>query len=188
MSKYLILVKHSQPVIDKELPAREWKLSEEGRQRTGRLTEKLKPYLPDVLISSMEPKAVETAELLANKLNLRPHVFDHLHEHDRSGAPYFSNEDFQHAVREFFTNPDSRVYGNETADEAHERFSRAVYSILKKYSEQTVVIVAHGTVIALFVSRLTGQPGYKIWKELGLPSFVVIDVQSNSLVTLENIH
>jgi hypothetical protein len=32
-----------------------------------------------------------------------------------------------------------------------------------------------------------GSPGFLLWKELGLPSFVVIDMQANTLIDKENI-
>ena len=41
MNKYLILVKHSLPEIAENVPAHEWKLSEEGRVRARRLAERL---------------------------------------------------------------------------------------------------------------------------------------------------
>jgi len=48
-------------------------------------------------------------------------------------------------------------------------------------------VVSHGTVISLFVSRLTGQPGFGIWSGLGLPCFIVLDMQSKDLIAVENI-
>ena len=72
------------------------------------------------------------------------------------------------------------------ADGAHARFDRAVRSILDRHPNEAVVIVSHGTVISLFVSRLTGISGLLLWNELGMPSFMVIDVESNTLVTREN--
>ncbi len=72
--KYLILVKHSLPSIVEDKPAREWNLSNEGRMRSQTLAEKLAPYQPEVIISSIEPKAVQTAEVVAHLLGLQMHV------------------------------------------------------------------------------------------------------------------
>jgi hypothetical protein len=46
---------------------------------------------------------------------------------------------------------------------------------------------ANGTVIALFTLRLTGISDWLLWNELGLSSFVVIDLQSKALVERENV-
>ena len=186
MKKHLILVKHSLPEVEKNLPANKWKLSEDGQARAHRLAERLGCFHPDVIISSHEPKAKETAEIVANKLQLDLHIIKDLHEHDRSNLPYLSQHEFQASIREFFQKPGVLVFGEETANEAHTRFYRAVHSVLKDYANSTVVIVAHGTVISLFVSRLTGISDIMLWNELGLPSFVVLDLQSNTLTTIEN--
>ena len=187
MKTNLILVKHSLPEIQQSLPAKEWKLSEEGFRRAERLAERLIQYQPEILISSTEPKALGTAGILSEKFNLKLQIVDGLHEHDRRSAPYLSRDDFENSVRTFFANPDQLVFGNETANEAYERFAQAVYSILESYQNKTVVVVAHGTVISLFVSRLTGISGWSLWQELGLPSFLVIDRLSNTLLETENI-
>lgn len=187
MKTFLILVKHSLPEIQESLPAREWHLSEEGRIRAGLLAERLLAYQPDVIVSSIEPKAVETAEIVADKLKLGLQVVDGLHEHDRSASPYLSKADFEDSVRKFFADPAQLVFGNETADEAHARFAQAVQSVLGSHPDKSILIVAHGTVIALFVSRVAGLSSLSLWRELGLPSFLVIDMQSHTLFAKENI-
>ena len=186
MKKYLILVKHSLPKVKQNLPANKWKLSKEGQARTRRLAERLSYFHPDVIFSSPEPKAKETAEIIANILQLELHIVEDLHEHDRSNLPYLSQDEFQASIREFFQKPSALVFGEETANESHSRFYRAVHTILKNHTNKTVVIVAHGTVISLFVSRLTGISDLLLWNELDLPSFVVIDLQSNTLIAREN--
>jgi broad specificity phosphatase PhoE len=185
--KYLILVKHSMPQIVENVPARDWKLSDQGKTRAQLLAERLRSYQPNLIISSIEPKAVETAEIIAQALSLTTQIVEDLHEHERSKTTFLPGGVFQSAVQEFFDKPDQLVFGDETANQAHQRFSNTVYSILGKFINQTIVIIAHGTVISLFVSRLTGTSDFSIWRELGLPSFVVLDMQSNILLAKENI-
>lgn len=187
MKKILILVKHSLPEIVEQLPAREWYLSEAGRFRAEHLAARLAYYKPEILISSVEPKAMETAEIVASKLGLTMQVLDGLHEHERTTTPFLSRHEFQNAVQEFFLRPDELVFGGETANEAHSRFSRAVKSVLQNHETSTIVIVSHGTVISLFVSRLTGASELSLWQELGLPGIVALDMNSNTIVAQENI-
>src|SRR5260221_10771074 len=94
-AKYLILVKHSLPEIVDGSPAREWCLSEEGRMRAKELAGKLMLYQPASLVSSVEPKACKTASILAENLDLEFQGIDGLHEHDRSGSPYYPKHVFQ---------------------------------------------------------------------------------------------
>ena len=186
-TKPLILVKHSLPEVLEGVPAREWNLSEDGRARAQELAGKLKVYQPEIVVSSVEPKARETAQILSENLGLEFHVVDGLHEHDRRKSPYYSKDDFQDLVRGFFERPAMLVFGNETANQALERFRLAVDTVLSSYEGKTIAIVAHGTVISLFVSWLTGCDGYQLWKNLGPPSFVVVDVQSKLLLKVENL-
>jgi broad specificity phosphatase PhoE len=187
MKRYLILVKHSLPTIVENVPAQEWELSDVGRVRAGQLAERLNQYQPEVIASSVEPKAKETAEIIARKYNLELQIVEGLHEHDRSKVAYLPKDEFQAVVRAFFEKPGRLIFGSETADECHARFEQAVQSILSNYADKTILVVSHGTVISLFVSRLTGISDLFLWNELGLPSFVVIDLQSATLIERENI-
>ncbi len=183
----LILVKHSLPEIVENIPAREWKLSLEGRKRCKKLADRLTIYKPDRIVSSVEPKARETAELIAEELGLSVVVIEDLHEHDRRQVGFLPKEKFEELVHEFFARPDELLFGSETADQAYARFQSAVDLVLSQFPNQVIVVVAHGTVISLFVSRFTGLSGLSLWKELGLPSFVVLDLESRALISNENI-
>jgi 2,3-bisphosphoglycerate-dependent phosphoglycerate mutase len=61
----LLLVRHSVPAPDPSVPSEEWRLSEEGRGRCAELARHIAVYEPQRLLSSPEPKALETAELIA---------------------------------------------------------------------------------------------------------------------------
>jgi broad specificity phosphatase PhoE len=182
MTKYLILVKHSLPQIEEDRPANTWKLSAEGQVRARRLAEHLERFEPEAIISSNEPKAKETADILAGHFQLNMQMIPDLHEQDRSNVPYLSERAFQASIREFFEKPDELVFGSETANQAYTRFYRAVHSILSEYQNKTVVIVTHGTVISLFVSRLTGSSDLELWSQLGLPSFIALDLHSGTVI------
>jgi broad specificity phosphatase PhoE len=183
MSK-LIFVKHSAPEIVPSLPARLWHLSEVGRSRGDTLARKLEAYKPDVIISSAEPKAVETAQIIADRLRLQVEIAEGLHEHERENVGFLSSEEFEASIARFFGNPGDLVFGQETAGQALERFAGAVASVLDAHPGGNVVIVAHGTVITLFVAGAAGLEPFPFWKSLGLPSFVVLTLPELDLVTV----
>lgn len=184
----LILVKHSLPEIVENVPAQLWELSREGRLRVEKLAGLLGGYQPELIVSSDEPKARQTAEILGERLGVDVVVMDGLHEHDRSCVPYYPHDKFQSLVQELFERPDALVFGNETATQALERFRESVELTMNLYHDRKVAIVSHGTVISLFVSWLTGVDGFSLWKELGLPSYVVLDVQNKNLLETVNIN
>ena len=80
--------------------------------------------------------------------------------------------------------PDQLVFGEETAAQARQRFGDAVAGVLAEHTEQNVVIVAHGTVIALYAAAAAGVDGYALWRRLGLPSWVVLERPGGEIVTV----
>lgn len=183
----LILVKHSLPEIVKNIPAREWDLSGEGRDRAKELAKKLTQHRPETIVSSVEPKAQQTAEILGECLGLKPHMARDLHEHDRSQSPFYPNDEFESLVQKFFQEPGMLVFGKETANQALFRFKNAVKKVLDSHGSKMTLIVSHGTVISLFVSQATGIEGYQLWKDLGLPSFIVLDLETKTHLEIGNL-
>jgi broad specificity phosphatase PhoE len=184
MQTSLILIKHSVPEMVPGLPANRWHLAEAGRLRCRALADHLAPYCPDVLVASAEPKAAETAELVAGALHKPWHVAAGLHEHERSGVGWLDRAHFEAQVAEFFRRPDALVFGGETADQAHARFATAIGAVTAQFPAHSLAVVAHGTVISLFVARLTGVKPFPLWSRLGLPSFVVLSLPERELVSV----
>lgn len=184
----LILVRHSHPEIVPTLPANQWALSKVGRQRCHPLADKLAIYRPDCFVTSTEPKAIETGQVVAALLDKPCQAMDGLHEHDRRGAEFGSQERFEASVAAFFAQPGRLVFGNETADQAHQRFSQALAGVVERYPQQNVAVVSHGTVMTLFVARAAGLEPFPFWKRLGLPALVVLALPEFSLLAVvENV-
>ena len=133
-------------------------------------------YRPGVVVSSEEPKARETARIAAGRLGVEHAVSPGLHEHDRTGSPFLNDADFRRTAKAFFQRPGELVWGDETAEQALGRFDGAVRAVLRGYAAQTLAVVAHGTVISLFVARYNEVDAYDLWQKLGLPSFCVLSV------------
>ncbi len=185
----LILVKHALPQVDRSVPAGRWRLSEEGRRRCRPLANRLAAYQPALIASSVEPKAVETAETVADQLGTPFETAEGLHEHDRSNVSFLSRQEFERAVAHFFEQPEELVFGRETASQAHQRFKKAVERVTAKCPAGNIVIVAHGTVITLFVADCTGTAPFPFWQRLGLPSLVVLSFPDLELIeTVESVH
>jgi broad specificity phosphatase PhoE len=180
--RQLILVKHSLPEILPEVPAAQWRLSVEGRRRCAALADRLAVYQPAAVVASVEPKALETAQIVAERLGLAPATAPGLHEHDRSNVGWSDADRFEADVARFFAHPSALVLGRETADQARARFTQAVDRALDSCPSGTLVIVAHGTVIALFVAARNGLEPFPLWRRLGLPSFIVLSLPDMTIV------
>ena len=141
-------------------------------------------YDPRAIVSSIEPKAVETAEIVAKRLRKTIQTVAGLHEHDRSNLTELLDQaDWEDKVSEFFDRPDELVMGQETGVQARDRFAKAVESVLETHPDGDVVIIAHGTVISLYVAEHTGVRPFEFWKRLGLPAFVVLSLPELDLVS-----
>ncbi len=169
----LILVRHSQSQPDPNIPSRKWGLTDEGRRRCEPLAELLAPYNLDVIITSTEPKAIETGRLVAQKLEIPFQEMENFHEHERETAPFFeTKEEFLKALTNLFARPAELVFGEETAIEARDRFAGAIESAIAACPQENIAIITHGTVLSLFASQFTGQETIPLWQGLGMPAFV----------------
>ena len=171
-------------MIDIEQPAATWPLSEDGRAATLRLAERFKPHAPDLIVSSTEPKASQTAYLLAVAADADFQTAEGLEEHHREKVGYLDQGTFENKVVELFRNPEKRVFGEETANQAAARFSKAVNTVQKLNPRRSLAIVSHGTVISLWLERNAGADGLVTWKMLGMPAFVVFDRKTKKVVEL----
>jgi broad specificity phosphatase PhoE len=169
----LILIKHAAPLVDPNRSSETWRLSEKGRASCGPLAEALRLYDLSLLISSEEPKARETAQAVATLLNIPAETAPGLHEHDRSNVPHMRSGEFISHVELMFRRPAERILGRESADEARVRFQAAVTAVLEKHSAGNLGIVSHGTVIALLAASHSDRQPFMLWREMGLPSFLV---------------
>ncbi len=131
ISNKLILVRHSQPRIEPNVPPAEWALNDVGRRRAESLAQKLRAYSSNAIWSSREPKALETADIIGDVVGVPVEVRDGLEEHHRENVPFFEeDEEFRRTVQRIFAEPDQTVMGTESGNEALDRFSAAIDVIL----------------------------------------------------------
>ena len=188
MLKHLILVRHSLPTVAPSADAADWRLSDEGRARAAELAEKQAIYTPSQIASSDEPTARETAEIIAARLGGAPAVSEpDLREHDRRGAPYFDDERaFQATMARFFAAPEELIYGRETAAQARARFTAAVSRIIAQAAaDRDIMVVTHGTVMALYLASVTGDDAHTLWREQALPCYAALALPELRLVARE---
>ena len=179
---HLILVRHSISAPNPDVDARNWALTNAGQDLCLPLANQLAKYQPDIIITSDEPKAIETGRITGTHLDISVHEMENLHEHERLGVPWFDSVDaFNTAVEQLLVQPELLVFGQETAIQALKRFSKAVDEVLAFYPEQNVVIVTHGTVMSLFIGQCAEIDPYPFWRRLGMPAFAVIDLPDFTL-------
>lgn len=179
----LILVRHSASEVIPHLPPKRRPLSEEGRRRCQVLTQLIAHHKPGAVFATVGPKAIETGRIVAGILDIPFQTIEGLAEHDRNNANLTKEQDEAQVAR-FFENANCLVFGLETANQAHESFSRAVTALMETCPEDNLVVVAYGIAITLVATRANGLAPMPFWKSLVFPSFVVLSWPSLQILEI----
>ena len=94
MTNLVRYLTHPQVRIDPAIPVPSWGLSEVGRARTQAIAGTGRLWATTQIICSGERKAIETAEIIAAKLNIDVEVREAMHENDRSATGFLMPDEF----------------------------------------------------------------------------------------------
>lgn len=154
MPTELILLRHAEPNIQIELAPSQWGLSSAGKSQAVKLALSGVFNDVDVFIASNEPKAFQTAALVALRQKqtvVRNPLFNEL---NRDGGFYLTSSQYKAAVHAVLKDHSFQVDGWETASGALSRFKRGIEDVLAEYDSQRVLITTHGMVLTLFFAYL----------------------------------
>lgn len=178
----LLLIKNARTTVDPTRPSSQWSLSSDGIASCAALATALEPYELGALFSSTEPKATQTAQHLAERLGLSAAAVPGLEEHHRESVRHLATRDFLASMAQVFRQPDRRILGEESASEALQRFSTAVDLLIHSHGGGNIGIVTQGTVIALYAARYNDIDAYQLWRNMALPSFVVLSIETREIL------
>lgn len=176
----LILVRHGRPAIDPDTPPNTWPLCPEGAENCNKLAERIVAYKPTAVVSSPEPKAQQTAEILAAKLGLNVEVDAGLHEHKRQHMSFGSEAEFRARIAKVFADPKTPSPGGESAHEAAQRLAKA----LANHEGAPLLAVTHGTVLSYYLAERLGLDAHDLWRSLHMPDAFVLDTDGKLLERL----
>jgi broad specificity phosphatase PhoE len=178
----LILVKHAMPLVTPGAPPSTWPLSEEGRVAAAALARRLAIHDPVAIVASGEAKALDTARAMGEVLGLSATQDAGLGEHLNETGDFLPRAEIEARIERLFAEPDRLVHGEETGDQARERFAAAIARQRQVHPTGTLVLVAHGRVISLWASRELEIEAMPLWRRLGLPSALVIEGEGYEVV------
>jgi broad specificity phosphatase PhoE len=167
----LILVRHGRPKIDPDTPATTWGLCDEGREGCERLAGQILDLKPTAIVSSPEPKALQTARIIGDRLGLKVEVDPGLHEHKRQHLSFGTEEEFRARIAQVFAEPHAPIPGGESAHEAYER----VAETLARHKGEPLLAVTHGTVLSLYLAEKLACDAHDLWRSLHMPDAFVLD-------------
>jgi broad specificity phosphatase PhoE len=147
---------HPQVEIDPAIPVPSWGLSAVGRTRTEMLANAGWLFGTTQIISSGERKAIQTAEIIAGKLNVAVEVREAMHENDRSATGFLPPNEFEAVASKFFAKPFVAIRGWERAIDTQVRIVRQVEHVLARNRAGDVLFVGHGAVGTLLFCHYAG--------------------------------
>ncbi|MEL6425257.1 MAG: histidine phosphatase family protein [Pseudomonadota bacterium] len=158
MTRLLRYLTHTQVVIDPDVAIDRWPLNQTGRARLE--AARSAGWLRTVtrILSSTETKAVQSADILAEALDMVPEAVPGLHENDRSATGFLPSEEFERTADTFFAAPDRSVRGWETARDAQSRMVKSARPLWEAQREGDLLLVGHGAVGSLLWCHLADLP------------------------------
>jgi broad specificity phosphatase PhoE len=157
MNNTLYLLRHGKTKVDKDVPISQWALTDFGKQQAQDVASNDHFKDIDIIITSAEGKAMETAQPLADALGKKIIQVAELSELDRDKGGFMDADVYEATAKEALTNRDVSVRNWETATHALERFSAAIDEINKQYEGKRILIVGHGYTMNLYFAKLLGE-------------------------------
>jgi broad specificity phosphatase PhoE len=168
MCKKLIFLNHAGTKIDKNIPAQQWGLSKDGILQSNKLVDD-KVFLDiDIIYCSIESKCYQTIKPLADKLGINVIQFLGFEELHKGLNEYMSSNEYGLVKSKMF----------KDLNEALNRFKNAVNMVSMKYSDQNVLIVSHGSILAVYFSYLDGKLKERIpnlWGKVKYCDYAIIE-------------
>lgn len=164
----IYLVRHGETESNKNhkhLGRTDEPLNEAGLQQANTVAEELADKDFNVIFCSPLKRAVETAKIIASKINTPVVEKDELMERDYGSLSGSSYETFAatmikgrslkdiDSAQEY----DYRPYGGESVSDVKQRFMHFISEVKEKYSDKMILVVAHGGILKL---------AHKLFKEI----------------------
>lgn len=164
----LYLIRHAWPQRDPNTPPETWPLSPAGRDQAKAIA---LPWAEiDVVASSPEPKAVETARLASGK---DPVTDEDLREVERPWTPGYAD-----ALKQYFHGREPRGWESRSI-----AVSRGLDAIRRHAEGRATVVFSHATLLTLIVAELEGvAPDFERWLDVGYAGWCEIDWPEGRIV------
>jgi broad specificity phosphatase PhoE len=182
----IVLIRHSQTSPTSRIPVSLWGLSHRGVRLARELSRKKTIKALDIIYSSLQTKALETAIILAkpNAIPVRTHAgLDEISSFTRK----FLSSEYEKKIKDFYNGKISRIQGGETYRKALKRFLKAIREIVKaekRNGASSIGIVSHGNILAFFSSLYCPLPPLRIHQIMRMPDVAVLNWDQKKFIKL----
>jgi broad specificity phosphatase PhoE len=167
----LYLIRHARTQM-MGTAARRWPLSEKG-QREARILARQDFWRGvELIFSSPEPKAVQTAEPAARRWGIPLKTADCLQELHRPRLVH----NYEEVIARLFAEPETSVADLEPAARVAERVTDCIKTLVAAHPKQTLAIVSHGLLLTIFLAQMENRwPTVTEWRAVPFPGVAVLD-------------
>ena len=156
--------------MDKDIPVSKWVLSASGeKQAKQRAAEGVFDDV-DIIFSSNEEKAYQTAKPIAEKLGKAINRLSELNELNRDKGPFMQQKDYEKSIKYCSEHSSESINNWETAGHALERFAKKIEELDKGHNNQKILIVGHGFTINMYFAKLLSTFD-KVYERLNTNTF-----------------
>ena len=154
----LIFLRHAETKVDENSVISKWFLTEKGKKEAITLLNSEFFDDIDLIITSDEEKAYQTAYPLSKRLHQEIIRDKNLNEIIRDNGVFLKNKEEYTKILKLCVGNRNQSYNNwEPANHALTRFSKRIQEINSQYSNKKIMIVAHGVVINLYFAEILGK-------------------------------
>ena len=172
-----VLIRHSKTDRDPKVPITRWGLSDEGIELAKELSQDKIIKGLDVIYTSLQTKAIETALLIAKPNHIAMKVDDRLTEVTSFTGAFEKDFDiYTKNVHDYYSGSIERIGEGETKTEALDRFIQGLESIAEIEDNKTYVgIITHGNILALFAALYKDVDSYELHMRIKQPDVAIFD-------------
>lgn len=172
----LVFIRHSQSLVNPSIPIPSWGLSDEGVTLATTLRENPIIKAVQVMYSSLQTKALETAVLLTKNTGVPIKTDNRFTEFTSLTNHFMKPEEHTESIRAFCAGTVERIHDGETSAEGLKRFNDAIIAtVAAERDKQAVGIVSHGGIMTYFVMQFMSGDKYAVWSSMKQPDVAVLD-------------
>jgi broad specificity phosphatase PhoE len=168
------------PGVEPGLSSKLWRLSDRAKEDCVLLAHALPVLLAPFVFTSDQPKALETATVIALRRGLSVQTDPRLAEVDQGGQ--WIEGGYRAVAARFLKG--SGEPGWEPRERVVERFARAVDDALAASPSGDVLVVNHGLALSLFLASVTGIDLVSFWRALTFPDAWRFDLETHAVERL----
>ena len=177
MNNEFVFLRHALTEVDLSKPADQWVLSNKGIEDIKIIAEH--EYFDDIdlIYTSTEQKAIQTASFISERLGKEISTLDGLKELVRKKSSG-TIERYEQLVKQTLERESVIPSEWETADNALMRFKKAIGDIDSLLDNKKILVVSHGLVLSLYFADLLKIPRNQLferWRKLGFCSWGVVE-------------